>query len=63
MSQHLRVEFMDGQVTELESRFDRVWTENAVLRTKEHTDYATDRPGPSFPVHNIRRYEFVEGYR
>ena len=62
MSKHLRIEFMDGKIAELDSRWDFTWTEDGVLRVKERNG-AYAAVGPAFPLYNIRRYEFVEGYR
>lgn len=57
---HLRIEFIDGEIEELESRFDRLWTDDGVLRTSTSDTFPF--VGASYPLVNIRKYEFVEGY-
>lgn len=63
---HLRITFTDGTVEDLESRWTyRDLTEPGLLiMLGDRRDYGMGREvGPGFPLANIRKYEWVEGYK
>lgn len=61
---HLKITFVDGSEEELEAKYDRARTADGVLLTTSNEGYTTrELTGPSYPLVNIKKYEWVEGYK
>jgi hypothetical protein len=63
---HLKIWFVDGTEEELESRWsyiDPIVTDRLTM-LGDRRDYGMGREvGPSYPLVNIKKYEWVEGYK
>lgn len=60
---HVKITFTDGTVEELDSKYEYVTIVENVLTTRSERVGGYADVGPSFPLFNIRKYEFVEGYK
>ncbi len=60
---HLKIQFTDGSVEELDSKFSFIYVVDEVLHT--YTDYVGGYRdiGPSYPIANIHKYEWIKGYK
>ena len=62
---HLKIFFMDEHEEELESRWSYIVVGNGVLQMNgDNRSYGMGREvGPAYPLVNIKKYEWVEGYK
>lgn len=61
---HLKITFTDGTEENLESKYARCRVVDGVLMTENEQAYdMRGIAGPSYPLVNIRKYEWVEGYK
>lgn len=62
-SRHLKITFTDGETEELESKFSFVDLDENTITPLTARVGGTQLPGPTYPLVNIKKYEWVEGYK
>lgn len=61
---HLKITFVDGSEEELESKYVTVEVYSGILYTFQEAVYGSNRErGPTYVIHNIKKYEWLEGYK
>ncbi len=60
---HLEITFVNGTVEKLESAYALVDIHEGVLNTYKHRVGGSSPKGPSYPLANVRKFEWVEGFR
>lgn len=62
---HLKITYTDGTVEDLDSKWDHssVDRNGALLTMISTRTYGPDDRGPMIVLANVRKYEWVEGYK